>query len=158
MSVLVVTSEMLSSLESSATIQLGTKERSVFTLLVGLLNMTLQFLFSLESKLAQLTDEAAAMLPDVDGVLAEILEDQVALQASRFEVVELHAVTLFEVDSQVLSRGKLSITAIGNAFVLLPVRNVFTFVQSRCLHSNCGDSFYALVHMLFECSFGAERR
>lgn len=116
-----MTSKVLSSLESPAAPQLGTKEGSVFALLVRLFDMTSQLFFGPKSKLAQFADEAAAVLPDVDGVLAEALEDEIALETGRFKVVVLHVVTFFEVHAEVLSRSELSFTAVRDAFVLVAV-------------------------------------
>lgn len=121
MLVLMMTSKVLSSLESSAAPQLGTKERSVLALLVRLFDMTSQLFFGPESKLAQLADEATAVLPNVHGVLAEALEDEIALETGRFKIVELHVVALFEVHAEVLSRSELSVTAVRDAFVLVAV-------------------------------------
>lgn len=103
MLVLMMTPKVLSSLEPPAAPQLWTKERSVLALLVCLLDMTSQLFFGPESKLAQFADEAAAVLPDVDGVLAKALEYEIALETGRFEAVELHVVALFEVHAEVLS-------------------------------------------------------
>lgn len=113
-------SQVLSALESRPARFLQAHERPILALLVQLVHVHLKLRFRLEAQLAQLANEVAAVSLDVNGVIAGGVEHQLAVEASRFEAVELHAVRLLQVNAEEFARRELTVAAGGEALVAFP--------------------------------------